>query len=106
MITKFCATADQGPVIVSSDAWGLGRDSHEYYDGHSLWRYVNQTDYEHLRPYFPKAEHSHSERQAAAAATHGVSTATSALGHLLVCYNAHLHSDVLRRFRCPRQTPR
>ena len=67
----------------------MGRDSHEYYDGHSLWRYVNQTDYEHLRPYFPKAEHSRSERQAAAASAHGVSTATSALGHLLVCYNAH-----------------
>ena len=102
MITKFCATAG----LVGSSDLGFGLASHEYYDGHSLWRYVNQTDYEHLRPYFPKAEHSHSERQAAAAEAHGVSTATSALGHLLVCYNAHLHSDVLRRFRSPRQTPR
>ena len=53
--------------------------SHEYYDGHSLYRYVNQTDYERfLSPSTARTDN-----------LGGVSTATTPLHHLLAFGSHH-----------------
>ena len=54
-------------------------DSHEYYDGHSLYRYVNQTDWERfLSPSTARTDN-----------LGGVSTATTPLHHLLAFGSHH-----------------
>ena len=53
--------------------------SHEYYDGHSLYRYVNQTDWERfLSPSTARTDN-----------LGGVSTATTPLHHLLAFGSHH-----------------
>jgi hypothetical protein len=65
--------------VISTIPWLPVIGNHEYYDGHSMYRYINQTDYEAVLkpPALRPASIAPLDKYG------GRSTATSALGHLL-----------------------